>query len=259
MRPPPRRSPPDMAAAIAAATSAAATNVASMRDPERRTTKHPHGFRRRLVRLPPPPWQRATAGKASNDPRGTGGLYYKIWMSPMHAGYAWPNPHARAMPLRPPVLPAAAAIRSSMIGCRPDGCGALAPRGKSGHRRAGCWVTPRRGNPTEERNRETDRRCGQRPQARVKRCGKSAPAVPATAPARQAPPGATPDRDDDAARRVPGRRHERLGNGSPRWMAVRDRIRLTGLLRNKPWRQGLFYSGADRVPLSRLRHRQTPS
>jgi hypothetical protein len=62
------------------------------------------------------------------------------------------------------------------------------------------------GKPDGRAQQREDRRCGQRPQVRVKRCGKSAPAVPVTAPARQAPPGATPDRDDDAARRVPGRR-----------------------------------------------------
>src|SRR3954447_1703310 len=108
------------------------------------------------------------------------------------------------------------------------------------------------GKPDGRAQQREDRRCGQKPQARVKRCGKSAPAVPVTAPARQAPPGATPDRDDDAARRVPGRRHERPGNGSPRWMAVRDRIRLTGLLRNKPWRQGLFYAGGRTSTVTRL-------
>src|SRR3954465_10936998 len=47
-------------------------------------------------------------------------------------------------------------------------------------------------------------------------------------PARQTPPGARPSRDDDAARRVPGRPH--------RWMAVRDRIRLTDQLREGPRR-----------------------
>ena len=62
------------------------------------------------------------------------------------------------------------------------------------------------GKPDGRAQQREDRRCGLRPQVRVKRCGKSAPAVPVTAPARQAPPGATPDRDDDAARRVPGRR-----------------------------------------------------
>ena len=62
------------------------------------------------------------------------------------------------------------------------------------------------GKPDGRAQQREDRRCGHWPQVRVKRCGKSAPAVPVTVPARQAPPGATPDRDDDAARRVPGRR-----------------------------------------------------
>ena len=81
--------------------------------------------------------------------------------------------------------------------------------------------------------------------ARVKRCGKSAPAARATAPARQAPPGARPSRQrsrvarpscrvgrtarvnrDAAARRGdPRARRERWPPPGPR---SRHRIRLTG-------------------------------
>ena len=109
------------------------------------------------------------------------------------------------------------------------------------------------GKPDGRAQQREHRRCGLWPQVRVKRCGKSAPAVPVTAPARQAPPGATPDRDDDAARRVPGRRQRaRFGNEPPRWMAVHDRIRLTGLLTESPAPAGLSHAGApladDAVP-----------
>ena len=36
--------------------------------------------------------------------------------------------------------------------------------------------------------------------------------------------------------------NERFGNEPPRWIAVLDRIRLIGLLRKKPWKQGFFYA-----------------
>ena len=128
----------------------------------------------------------------------------------------------------------------------------LAPRGKSGHHRAGCWVTPRRGNPTEERNREKTADAATRPQVRVKRCGKSAPAVPVTVPARQAPPGATPDRDDDAARRVPGRR-QRAGRQRLAQMDGRPRQNPAYRPATKtPAPAGVFYSaeGQFRTPSS---------
>ena len=73
-----------------------------------------------------------------------------------------------------------------------------------------------------------------RAQARVKRCGKSAPA-----PWRhggQANPTRCKAKQDrlKAARRGPGR--------PLRWMVAHDRIRLTGLLRKSPAHAGLFYA-----------------
>jgi hypothetical protein len=40
----------------------------------------------------------------------------------------------------------------------------------------------------------------------------------------------------------PGTPLEPSGNRRPREMAIHDRIRLTGLLRKKPWKQGFFYA-----------------
>jgi hypothetical protein len=58
-------------------------------------------------------------------------------------------------------------------------------------------------------------------QARVKRCGKSAPAPGATRVARQTPPGARPDRGRAARPQTPpGRPLEPAGNRRPRWMAA---------------------------------------
>jgi hypothetical protein len=71
-------------------------------------------------------------------------------------------------------------------------------------------------------------------QARLKWCGKSAPA------SRRRGGWANPTRCKakqdrlQAARRGPGR--------PQRWMAVHDRIRLTGLLRRSPAHAGLFYA-----------------
>src|SRR5258705_12628228 len=82
-------------------------------------------------------------------------------------------------------------------------------RGKSELHRAGCWVIPRRREPTEsatERRPPTDVRTTlassewRALRARVKRCGKSAPAVPVTGPAWQTPPGARPNRGGGVAR-----------------------------------------------------------
>ena len=76
-------------------------------------------------------------------------------------------------------------------------------------------------------------------QARLKWCGKSAPA------SRRRGGWANPTRckakqdRSQAARRGPGR--------PQRWMAVHDRIRLTGLLRKSPAHAGLFYGRAPRL------------
>ena len=75
---------------------------------------------------------------------------------------------------------------------RPGGRGGTrSRRGRSGLRRAGCWCEPGRGDLSVQGNREqTADGPGNRAQARVKRCGKSAPASGATSAARQPPPGA---------------------------------------------------------------------
>src|SRR4051812_16175436 len=49
--------------------------------------------------------------------------------------------------------------------------------------------------------------------------------------------------------------NERPGNGSPRWIAVLDRIRLTGLLRKTPAPAGVFYSADGSVPDAQLLQR----
>src|SRR3954447_14187596 len=71
-------------------------------------------------------------------------------------------------------------------------------------------------------------------QARVKRCGKSAPA--SWRHGGQANPTRCKAKQDrlKAARRGPGR--------PLRWMAAHDRIRLTGLLREGPSSEGPFYA-----------------
>ena len=79
-------------------------------------------------------------------------------------------------------------IRSVLPARQPREAGEkTGPRGKSGHRRAGWSVTPTRGNPRESATERTPpkRRSVWRtrapatppPPARVKRCGKSAPAA----------------------------------------------------------------------------------
>ena len=62
--------------------------------------------------------------------------------------------------------------------------------------RAGCWET-QAGRPREGATERRPPPSG----VRVKRCGKSAPAARATAPARQAPPGARPSRQRSRAAR----------------------------------------------------------
>ena len=67
----------------------------------------------------------------------------------------------------------------------------MSRRGKSGLHRAGWWVTPTRGDPRESATESRPpRRAGTRGGARVKGCGKSAPAPGVTRAARQTPPGA---------------------------------------------------------------------
>jgi hypothetical protein len=60
--------------------------------------------------------------------------------------------------------------------------------------------------------------------------------------ASQTPSGA---RRTGSARRLPaeepGALLEPPGNRWPRWMVTLDKIRLTGLLRKKPWKRGFFY------------------
>ena len=43
----------------------------------------------------------------------------------------------------------------------------------------------------------------------------------------------------------PGTPLEPSGNCRPREMVTHDRIRLTGLLRRKPWQQGFLYMGRN--------------
>ena len=97
---------------------------------------------------------------------------------------------------------------------RPGGRGVARPRrGRSGLRRTGCWCEPGRGDLSVQGNREqTADGPGNRAQARVKRCGKSAPALGATPAARQPPPGARSNVGGPVRPISPGRPH--------RWMAT---------------------------------------
>jgi hypothetical protein len=97
---------------------------------------------------------------------------------------------------------------------RPGGRGVARPRrGRSGLRRTGCWCEPGRGDLSVQGNREqTADGPGNRAQARVKRCGKSAPASGATPAARQPPPGARSNAGGPVRPISPGRPH--------RWMAT---------------------------------------
>ncbi len=69
-------------------------------------------------------------------------------------------------------------------------------------------------------------------QVRVKRCGKSAPRVLVTGPARQTPPGARPSRREELSVPLDLRvgRAEAASNRRPREMTVLDKTRLTGPL-----------------------------
>ncbi len=101
-------------------------------------------------------------------------------------------------------------------------------RGRSGLHRAGCWLTASRGDSQESatENRPPMGRWsgspGRRPQVRVKRCGKSAPAPGVTRAAWQTPPG---------ARSNVGRPARPMSPGRPlRWMTTHpgSRRRLLG-------------------------------
>ena len=93
-------------------------------------------------------------------------------------------------------------------------------RGRSGLHRAGCWREPGRSDLTVSGNREQTAdgaapRSGA--QARVKRCGKSAPAPGATPTAWQPPPGARPSRGHGR----PVRPRQGHSSGRPqRWMVT---------------------------------------
>src|SRR3954453_4866381 len=113
------------------------------------------------------------------------------------------------------------------------------PQGKGGR------GNPTRGNPRESAT-ENNRLSGEIARASRRRQGRKG-AVRAhrrrgDTAARQTPPGARPSRDDDAARRVPGRPQ---GREAPpervRWMTADDEIRLTGQLREAPADAGASY------------------
>ncbi len=96
--------------------------------------------------------------------------------------------------------------------------------GKSGLRRAGCWVTPRRSDATESAT-ETIAPMASRQregQARVKRCGKSAPGPGESRDAGKPHPeqgqieGLLPSRRAAPGCSSPGRPHDPSGNGGTR-------------------------------------------
>jgi hypothetical protein len=128
---------------------------------------------------------------------------------------------------------------------RPGGRGAARlRRGRSGLRRARVLARARAGRPVGSGNREqTADGPGDRAQARVKRCGKSAPASGVTPAARQPPPGARssvgrPARsvasEATPATQSPGRPHRwMVTHPEPRKGPV-DRIPPTGRLTVTP-------------------------
>ena len=104
-------------------------------------------------------------------------------------------------------------------------------RGKSELHRAGCWVTPRRGNSTDSAT-ETYRYATECWQVRVKSGGKSSRPIVVTR--RRASP--TRSKTKQGLRVLgssPGWLHEIVSNCGPRWMATLlggfqgDRTRLT--------------------------------
>lgn len=136
----------------------------------------------------------------------------------------------------------------------------LKRRGKSGLRGARWWVTPT----------ARVKRVGKVPQktnrlwrlvsswVRVKRRGKSSPAIRATGPAWQTPPGARPNkearrrllgvrrrREAPARDRLPGRSLESSGDRRPREMIIRE---LNGSRQNPAYKPVGVLSGVGRLP-----------
>lgn len=141
----------------------------------------------------------------------------------------------------------------------------LERRGKSGLRGARWWVTPT----------ARVKRVGKVPQktnrlwrlvsswVRVKRRGKSSPAIRATGPAWQTPPGARPNkearrrilrdrrrREAPARDRLPGRSLESSGDRRPREMIIRE---LNGSRQNPAYKPVGVLSGVGRLPSPRGR------
>ncbi len=134
--------------------------------------------------------------------------------------------------------------------------------GKSGHHRAGWWITSTdreiRESATESKQPKGCRlsAVGYRPEqclwpianrrspmapVTVKRCGKSAPAGEATRSARQTPPGARPNREQSrlGSLRLPGRLLEAASNRRPRGMTIGRRVLLANV-GTEPGLQALF-------------------
>ena len=107
-------------------------------------------------------------------------------------------PSPLTSPSEPPLfpLPAGRTAAAARAGFAAIGRGG----GKSGLQGSTVAANGRRGRPQGKCHREETARAGQPAKARVKRCGKSAPRVPATQAARQTPPGARPNRGGTGAR-----------------------------------------------------------
>jgi len=137
----------------------------------------------------------------------------------------------------------------SRRGClRAPGRKVRAPQGRVP---GNSWAARADGKCNREQTADGPRK---RDQARVKRCGKSAPRTWQQGRRWQTPPGARPNRGAlvwPALR--PGRLLERAGDGTPRGMTVHDRTRLTGRLRTSSpdcrphpvWHRYRTRSGAD--------------
>ena len=92
-------------------------------------------------------------------------------------------------------------------------------RGKSGLRRAGCWVTPSLGDEQDSATEsKPPRACG----VRVKRRGKSSPVPVVTSGARQTPSGARPNRRafEGGPPELSGRLLDPVGNSRTRGMII---------------------------------------
>ena len=97
-------------------------------------------------------------------------------------------------------------------------------RGTSELHRAGCRVTPGRGDPTESATETKPSFLGR---IRVKRCGKSAPASSVTRASGKPHPEQgqigghlLPRKEKERSAPSSGRPLEPVGNGGPRWMAT---------------------------------------